>query len=777
MGIRSFKETWAFVAIGLVLAGCSTSELVGSVKPGPPPGVSWRLHALVHNGDLDGVKQAIADGADVNALEPDEWHQTDHCIGVPSFTPLQVAVWDSNTEIARYLLKCGANVNISTRDVPNLLELALHRENLELVTALLDSGANGNFTLRDRNGETPLTLAYEERNTALISALIEHGVDVDYPNASGFNVLSIAALTGKTKELDAMIRLGANVNAAIPTPPLRAAAHAGQVDAVRFLIEHGADPNAVPAGCNALVAAARGGHADVVKVLIDSGANIAARDTTGRTVLTVAEMSGLSDDALAILLRYAQAETDLGDGDTPVRMAIRHGVSSVVVAFARDNPALLQQEDAGESILYYALKNEQNDIADLLAGLGATPNLHAADGEPFLTALAKTRVPLGFQFLIEHGADTSVRDKQGRTLLSNVVTMKYAPAQYPLAALLEVGVDVNVPDGDGGTPLEHAISESNAETAKLLLEHGADVALPGRYGHLPIGIAVSRGNVDLVELLLEFGATFEQRDALGDTALIAAVRNKQTGMARYLLEKQVDLEARNAIEGTALSEAAAGGSTECAALLLLRGANVNTRSQRGMTPLMLALCTGIYSDSNIYRLLMDSGARIDDRNKNGETALMHAARNAPVAILNDLIARGADPLALNNTGATALMYAARGGRVENVRRLIESGVEVNAADSEGRTSLHWAVAGFAEHVQWCDQNLRHGREGDARNYDSHRDRFASSFVEVVRLLLSEGVDATIRNKDGYAPYDLAKEGHLAELSQLLIVSKNGTARE
>jgi len=57
--------------------------------------------------------------------------------------------------------------------------------------------------------------------------------------------------------------------------PLIAAAREGRLDAVRLLLDRGADPNmAVPGDGNALIMAAREGHADIVALLLDRGASI-----------------------------------------------------------------------------------------------------------------------------------------------------------------------------------------------------------------------------------------------------------------------------------------------------------------------------------------------------------------------------------------------------------------------------------------------------------------------------------------------------------------------
>lgn len=89
---------------------------------------------------------------------------------------------------------------------------------------------------------------------------------------------------------------------------LKGAATTGELEAVRVLIELGADPNR-PAGILGtppLMCAAEMGHADVVAHLLRSGANPAATNNKGQTALMMAERNGHGE--IAALLRAQQVE-------------------------------------------------------------------------------------------------------------------------------------------------------------------------------------------------------------------------------------------------------------------------------------------------------------------------------------------------------------------------------------------------------------------------------------------------------------------------------------
>src|SRR5690606_33374337 len=86
---------------------------------------------------------------------------------------------------------------------------------------------------------------------------------------------------GDAATLETLLGGGADANEQLPLgrKPLMLAARSGRVEAVRILLEHGADPNAseIERGTTALMQAADQGHADVMAVLIEHGADIAER--------------------------------------------------------------------------------------------------------------------------------------------------------------------------------------------------------------------------------------------------------------------------------------------------------------------------------------------------------------------------------------------------------------------------------------------------------------------------------------------------------------------
>src|SRR6185436_11773045 len=78
------------------------------------------------------------------------------------------------------------------------------------------------------------------------------------------------------------------------------------------------------------------------------------------------------------------------------------------------------------------------------------------------------------------------------------------------------------------------------------------------------------------------------------------------------------------------------------------------------------------------KTLLAHGAKVDAKEKRGQTALMWAAAEGHAPVVELLLKAGADfKTPLPDSGFTPLFFAAREGRTEVVRALLKAGVDVN----------------------------------------------------------------------------------------------------
>jgi len=106
------------------------------------------------------------------------------------------------------------------------------------------------------------------------------------------------------------------------------------------------------------------------------------------------------------------------------------------------------------------------------------------------------------------------------------------------------------------------------------------------------------------------------------------------------------------------------------------------------TDLIIAVEKG---DTVTVQTLLTQGADVNEKSKDGWTALTIAAMKGHVAIVRMLLAAGADVNAKSPSGKTALMLTATIGHTATVQALLAAGADVNAKSPSGKTALMLAT--------------------------------------------------------------------------------------
>jgi ankyrin repeat protein len=205
--------------------------------------------------------------------------------------------------------------------------------------------------------------------------------------------------------------------------------------------------------------------------------------------------------------------------------------------------------------------------------------------------------------LLKHGAIVDARydgldQNNGRTALMFVTD---SPDNQRSCAeeLVAGGANINARDAFGQTALIFAV-QAQPRTARYLLEHGADVNVRDHFGKPALTLAIEVGQFDTVRELLTKGADV---NAVDHNFPVATLKNKtRTG----LKEVQLAWNIKTNSSGTPLMVAVQTTNREVVELLIEAGADVNARDKQGLTPLKLATQT---NHVEIIKILKAAGAK------------------------------------------------------------------------------------------------------------------------------------------------------------------------
>ena len=312
-----------------------TSELTKrSMRTDFPSGGFTALMWAARNGNEEMVRRLVAAGADVNQTNGD------------GATALMLAIVNDRYDMAATLLELGADANdgslwyaIEMRDAPTdwrardgsrlRNDYPNRLTGIDLIERLLAAGADPDkpFTGQMHNASmccdakasgTPFFRAAVAADVDAMRLLIARGADLEWmlPPVEGAPPMPFGDNTGLTP-LMAAVNGGKGLLMAGGPGDIRESklgvwrepGNRNPADAVRLLLEAGANPNAVnPKGDTALHMAAHDGRLEVLRELVAGGADVDARNAAGQTALElvetmkprvlnpIAEMVGIFDD-------------------------------------------------------------------------------------------------------------------------------------------------------------------------------------------------------------------------------------------------------------------------------------------------------------------------------------------------------------------------------------------------------------------------------------------------------------------------------------------------
>jgi uncharacterized protein len=342
--------------------------------------------------------------------------------------------------------------------------------------------------------------------------------------------------------------------------------------------------------------------------------------------------------------------------------------------------------------------------------------------------------------LIARGAEVNAKDNtvQGAYLIST------SEGYLELLDLtLKSGADVESKDSFNGTGLIRAADRGHANIAGRLVQADIKINHINNLGWTALHEAIILGNgsrryVDTVRVLIAAGADLgmpSQNDQI--TPLQHATSKGHNEIAKLLRTAlSADTPSKREANSRLLSAAETGDAT-AAALAIRAGANLETRDERGRTPLLLAVTKDRLA---VARLLVYLGADPDALDDQHDTPWLVTGVTGSVDMLEVLLPARPDLAIRNRFGGTSLIPASERGHVGYVRRVVRTDIDVNHINNLGWTALLEAVI-----------------LGDG----------SKRYQQIVMILLDAGADASIADRQGVTALQHAERRGQREVARIL----------
>ncbi|MDR3281237.1 MAG: ankyrin repeat domain-containing protein [Synergistaceae bacterium] len=452
---------------------------------------------------------------------------------------------------------------------------------------------------------------------AWISA-VRSGLDVYRPDAWGWSFFDIAIRWGSEALVKACVEMGADPNLTAPREEHR---------------KHFIDENFAP------YVAIKARNIGTLRALLDAGADVDY----------LRNFRWVLQENL-----FPEAE---GGGDKAMKFKRSLDTGAEILKILRQaGTPLPGLEDANAS---FSLNGQYGDK-------------HGYMPEDYddLSRIWSAPSPGAIKIRIDAGADVRERDCWGWTALHYIAMHDYLyfePSSM-IKTLIDAGADVNARGGRSNdyTPLMCAAMAVDERTEafaviQTLLRNGAD--FDATYGNGVYNALDCVEDYRLANIMREIGSSASdrcdnnaifERPSEKDMDFLTASVYAPPEELETLLSRGALVNARGRRGHTPLMFASVCNSDASVKYLIQQGADLNAKNHRGETALMLFLDANW--DESIFKYFIDSGADVNAADDKGNTVFMRvAADNSPIPeIARMLVETGANVNERNKDGLTAL---------------------------------------------------------------------------------------------------------------------------
>lgn len=400
-----------------------------------------------------------------------------------STTPRIIEITDNSIELSTKLTSI-VNAHLSSKILKvftsNCNQTRLHEAvqngNVKLVKELLNTGANV-YSL-DCKGLTPMHYAVMEKgeNANLIISLVGNKFDVNKRLQNSNTILFFAVTNGTYVSVQMLIRFGSKVDEINDegSTPLFQAILQNRTDVTKLLILSGANINIrLPGGNTYMHRSIDVGNISIICTLWTLGIVADSVNEIDQTALTKAVMADNSTMINELVKFGANVNRKSKSGDTYLHIAIKNDKIVAMRALLKNKLPLESQGEYGYSPLYLAALKDKVDALKVLKDFQADFNqvynqfnstlLHIASGGNSVQAV---------EWLVKNGLDVDIKNSLGWTPLYEACVHQNLGAAKKL---LELGACINCKSASGATPLSAAEYNMPTVLSAYLRSNGATI--------------------------------------------------------------------------------------------------------------------------------------------------------------------------------------------------------------------------------------------------------------------------------------------------------------
>jgi ankyrin repeat protein len=426
----------------------------------------------------------------------------------------------------------------------------MNKASLDVLTFMIEQEGNG-IGKKTHHSRSYLHWAAATGNLPLVNYLIEKGSDVHFSDSKGSPVTAYAAASGNknTAVYDALFKAGVDPKQKYEdgaTLLMLGIASDDDLSLTDYFVSKGLSLKEKDShGRTATDYAARTGNQELIEKLINRGV-----PPTGNALFFAAQGSRSASNGIETYRYLVESlkldtKTVSKDGSTILHSLVRRPDMEIINYFLEKGVNSNKADHEGNTPLMLAASGRDTKVLEVLLSRVDDINAVNGKGESALTKAIGSGSSAVASLLLEAGADSKVKDKDGNNLVA-----------YWFDSFREGGPMGGGPGGGtqagGRADSPRPVVDEFAKKLEILKSKGLDIAAPQANGSTLFHLAVAKENLKLIQKAAELGVDINAQDREGITPLHkAALTAKDDKILKTLLSLGAKKDLKTEFDETA----------------------------------------------------------------------------------------------------------------------------------------------------------------------------------------------------------------------------------